>query len=427
MIRDKDPRVFQSLMDIDFYKFTMGQLIFHHYPDIPVKYAFKNRTKGVALAKRIREVDLRRELDYVMMLGFDNSDLHYLRGTNEYSDRMFKEDYLEFLRKLRLPPYRLEWGDDEFVIEFSGKWSESIYWETIALAVVNELYYKSLMDNLNDFERDVVYATGKIRLAEKIKMLKENSVVNLMPKENSGVTFSDFGTRRRFSKTWHDYVIKVLAEELPRNQFIGTSNVALAEKYGLMPIGTSAHELFMIMAGVMAENDEGISVSVSKVLDDWWDEYGWGLSIALPDTFGTDSFLKVFGGERAHVWKGTRQDSGDPYDYGDNKIIPFYESVGIDSRGKLIIFSDGLNIEEMIKIQRHFANRIKTTFGWGTNLTNDLGFKALSIVVKPVEANGRGLVKLSDNIAKAIGKPEDIERYKRIFGYSTDFNKACVY
>ena len=214
---------------------------------------------------------------------------------------------------------------------------------------------------------------------------------------------------------------------MPRKQFIGTSNVALANKYGLMPIGTSAHELFMIMAGMMAESDEGVRASVSKVLDDWWDEYGWGLSIALSDTFGTDSFLPIFGQERAHVWKGSRQDSGDPYDYGDKKIIPFYESAGVDPRGKIIVFSDGLNIEEMIKIQRHFAGRIKTTFGWGTNLTNDLGFPAVSMVVKPVEACGIGLVKLSDNIAKAVGRPEDIERYKKIFGYSADFNKACVY
>ena len=133
------------------------------------------------------------------------------------------------------------------------------------------------------------------------------------------------------------------------------------------------------------------------------------------------------GKERGEVGKGWGQDSGDPYDYGDKKIIPFYESAGVDPRGKIIVFSDGLNIEEMIKIQRHFAGRIKTTFGWGTNLTNDLGFPAVSMVVKPVEACGIGLVKLSDNIAKAVGRPEDIERYKKIFGYSADFNKACVY
>lgn len=404
-------------MDIDFYKFTMGQLVFHRYLDVPVKYSLKVRTAGTVMARRIKEDDLRKELDHAMTLGFNNSELHYLRGTNEYSERMFKEDYLEFLRKFKLPSYRLEWGDEEFNLEFPGIWASKIYWETIALTVINELYFRGIMDSLSIFERDVIYATGKIKLAEKIKLLKENPTV----------TFSDFGTRRRFSKEWHDYIVRVLAEELPRSQFIGTSNVALANKYGLMPIGTSAHELFMIMAGMMAESDEGIRASVSKVLDDWWDEYGWGLSIALPDTFGTDSFLPIFGGDRAHFWKGTRQDSGDPYEYGDKKIIPFYEGAGVDPRGKIIVFSDGLNIEEMIKIQRHFAGRIKTTFGWGTNLTNNLGFPAVSMVVKPVEACGRGLVKLSDNIAKAIGRPEDIERYKKIFGYNADFNKACVY
>lgn len=407
--------IITSLLDTDFYKFTMGQLVFHRYKDIPVKYAFINRTSGIPLADLVSEEDLRRELDHVRTLRFNNSDLHYLRGTNEYSERMFKEDYLQFLKTFELPPYRLMRSNSSYFLEFSGKWSEAIYWETFALSIMNELYCRAKLSMLSRFDQETVYAEGKMKLAWKIRLLREHG----------RITFCDFGTRRRFSNEWHDSVVRTLTEEMSARQFLGTSNVYLAMKYGLMPMGTSAHELFMVMSGIMHGSDEEIRASHKKVLQDWWDEYGWGLSIYLPDTYGTDFGLRDFEPYQAAAWKGVRQDSGDPYVFGEFKVIPFYRGLGIDLREKIIVFSDGLEETAMIKLHDHFSGRVRCTFGWGTNLTNDFRFSPLSLIVKPVKACGHGVVKLSDNIAKATGKPKDIELFKKIFGYTNTYSKAC--
>jgi nicotinate phosphoribosyltransferase len=407
--------IFQSLLDIDFYKFTMGQVVFKRYPHVPVKYAFTNRTQWVRLAEVIEENDLRRELDHVRTLRFSDEELNYLRGIDAYKPNLFCEEYLQFLKSLQLPEYHLEKADGTYRIEFPGAWAEAIYWETIALSIVNELYYRALLSQRSEFERDVVYATGKIRLAEKIKTLRRRP----------DIVFSDFGTRRRFSKAWQDYVIRVLAAELPQ-QLLGTSNVEYAKKYGLLPIGTFAHEMFMVMSGIMHSSEEEIRASHNKVLQDWWEEYGWGLSIALSDNYGSDFFFRDMTPEQARQWKGLRHDSGDPIAFGE-KAIAFYQRCGVDPREKLIVFSDGLDVETIVKIADHFASRIKVAFGWGTNLTNDLGFDALSLVIKVTEANGHGTVKLGDNLAKALGTPEDIEYFKRIFGYTGTRYEALRY
>ena len=191
-------------------------------------------------------------------------------------------------------------------------------------------------------------------------------------------------------------------------------------------MGTSAHEMFMVLAGAMDTDDEAVRASYQEVMRRWYEHYGFELSVALTDTFGSNYHFRVMTKRQAEVWKGLRQDSDDPVAYGE-KAIRFYQSHEIDPCEKLIIFSDGLEIEPIVKLYRHFRGRIKTSFGWGTNLTNDLSLKALSLVIKPVMANGRGLVKLSDNPAKAIGTPEDIERYKRIFGYQEGEYKECKY
>lgn len=408
-----DP-IITSLLDIDFYKFTMGQLVFLKHPDVPVKFAFKNRTKEVRLAEIIDENELHAELNHARTLKSNNSELHYLRGTNEYQDRMFKEPYLEFFKNFQLPEYYLEYRNGDIILEFAGPWSKTIYWETIALSIINELYYRSLLKNMTRFEKEVVYATGRIRLMEKIKKLKELGGERLI---------AEFGTRRRFSREWQDEIVLTLAEELG-DMFSGTSNTYLAMKHGLMPIGTFAHELDMVYSGIYHSSDEKIRESQQKVLKDWWDLYGQGLSIALTDTYGTDFFFRSMTKEQAQTWKGLRQDSGNPFEFG-NKAIKFYTSHEIDPREKMIIFSDGLEIDTIINLFQTFFNQFKISFGWGTNLTNDLGFKPLSLVIKTVEANDHGLVKLSDNLAKAIGNPEDIERFKKIFGYTGNNYQEC--
>jgi nicotinate phosphoribosyltransferase len=247
---------------------------------------------------------------------------------------------------------------------------------------------------------------------------------------NRGLTFTDFGTRRRFSKGWQDYVVKTLrnefADRIAEPQFRGTSNVHLAMKYGLLPMGTSAHEMYMIMAGISDQTDDGIRNSHNKFLDLWWDQYGYGLSIALTDTFGSEFFFKDMTSWQAAKWKGLRHDSGDPIVFGE-RVIEFYKSHGIDPIDKIIVFSDGLDVDSIININNHFKDRIKVTFGWGTNLTNDLGFKALSLVIKPVMANNVSLVKLSDNLAKAMGDVSVVERYKRIFGHTNATSTECRY
>jgi len=398
--------IVESILDADFYKFTMGNLIFQNYPDIEVIYSLISRAEDIHLAEHISEDDLRQELDHIREIRINNTELHYLRGTNEYGDRMFGEAYLDFLRNLRLPPYHLEKVGSDYRLEFPGRWSEAIYWETLALSIITELYARSLMQKKSQFDQDCAYADGRLRLAEKIRLLKSRR----------DITITDFGTRRRFSRDWQDYLTRVLSEELPE-QFLGTSNACLAMKYGLLPMGTSAHEMFMVMSCIMDESDESIRASHNRVMQEWWKVYGWGLSIALTDTYGIDFFFRDMTYEQAMNWKGLRHDSGDPIEFGE-KAIKFYMEKGIDPKTKLLIFSDGLDIQNIFKIADHFKNRVKVTFGWGTNLTNDLGLRALPIVIKVSKANGHYAAKLTDNLAKATGRPEDIERFKRIFSYT---------
>jgi len=408
--------IINSLLDIDFYKFTMGQLAFLKYPKIPVTYSFTCRTKDVDLTEVINSVSLTAELESAKELKFNNSELHYLRGTNEYKDRLFCEDYLQFLKNLQLPSFRLNYGEGRIILKFEGLWASAIYWETIALAIINQLYYEALLKKMGPFRREIVEATGKIKLFEKIQLLKSRP----------DISFIEFGTRRRYSLAWQDYVVSVLAAEFPPKQFLGTSNTFLAMKHGILAMGTSAHETDMAYSGIYHDNDDTIRASHNKALREWWELYGWGLSVALTDTYGTDFFFKDMNAEQAKKWKGLRQDSGDPIEFGE-KAIGFYEGHGIAPKEKLLIFSDGLDIQTIIRIADHFKGRIKVSFGWGTNLTNNLGLKPLSMVVKLTKSNGHGTVKLSDNLAKAIGDPLDIERFKKIFGHTVTRNEATTY
>jgi len=354
--------IITSLLDIDFYKFTMGQFVFHRYRNILVRYAFINRTKGVCFADVIDEAELRREFDHARTLWFKTAELDFLRGiTKTTGEPLFQEDYLEFLRDFRLPEYSLEERDGEYVLEFLGAWAEAIYWETIALCIVNELYYRSLMRRMTGRERGEVYSTGISRLLDKTTLLQDKPYVR----------FIEFGTRRRFSRAWQEYVVHVLAEKLPK-QLLGTSNTLLAMKCGLLPRGTFAHELAMGLSGVMHGSDEEIRASQNRIIQEWEDEYAPDLLIALDDTYGTDAFLEDMTYEQAKRWQGLRQDSGDPIEVGE-KWIAFYERLGITPQEKTLFCSDGLDVGSMIKISGHFAGRIQTFFGPGTNFTNDLG------------------------------------------------------
>ncbi len=272
------------------------------------------------------------------------------------------------------------------------------------MSVVNELYYREVLLRSGVALKDA-HEEGIRRLDRKIEILKAYP----------GIRFMEFGTRRRFSREWQKYVVGRLKAEVP-NQLIGTSNVHLAKELDLPPKGTFAHEMDMIFSGIFHDDIRG---SHQKMLEYWWQEYGEELSIALTDTYGTDFFFEDFKPEQARDWRGLRQDSGDPIEFGE-KTISFYEKLGIDPHTKTIVFSDGLDIETIVKLHERFGKRIKVVFGWGTDLTNDLGFKALSLVVKATEANGYRTVKLSDNPAKAMGDPADIKKFMEIFGYQNN-------
>jgi nicotinate phosphoribosyltransferase len=415
MFKVKDEPIINSLLDMDFYKFTMGQLIFTKHAAVPTRFGFTNRTKSVNLAQEIPEGQLREQLDHIRTLRFNNSELHYLRGTNEYQERMFHEDYLQFLKNLQLPEYELNYSAEGIKLEFAGDWARETYWETIALSVENELYYRNQLAKMTQLERDAVYATGVKNLLAKVKRLRE------FPE----LTFSDFGTRRRFGREWQKYVVEMIATELP-TQLKGTSNTKLALDLGLMPTGTSAHEMDMGYSGIYHGSDEEIRNSHRQFSNDWWDMYGYGLSISLPDTYGSDFFFSDLTKEEAARGKGFRQDSGSPSTFG-HAVINKYNLFEIDSRSKMVVFSDGLDVEKMVGLHQYFHHRIIDTYGWGTNLTNDLGLMPLSLVIKIIRANGHGTVKLSDNLNKAMGQPEDVARFKKIFGYTNKDAEACKY
>jgi len=406
--------IINSLLDMDFYKFTMGLLVFKNYRDVKVRYAFKNRTKGVRISSMVKMEEIQEELDHIRTLRFFSEELCYLRGNKNNGKALFTEDYLDFLANLQLPAVEVGYDHDgEFLIDIFGKWSEAIYWETLILSVINELYYRAMFRKVPEIGKKAIFSNGRKVLQEKIELLKKHP----------GIFISEFGTRRRFSREWQYEVIQEISKGLG-NQLIGTSNVRAAMDYGLKASGTVAHETWMGVSGLMHESDDSIRASHNKVLQDWWNEFGYGLSIALTDTYGTDFFFRDFTAEQAHNWKGLRQDSGDPFTFGE-KAIAFYERLGIDPKEKVIIFSDGLDLQKIVALNEQFTGRIKIVFGWGTNLTNDLGFSPLSIVIKLMESNGHGTVKLSDNIAKAMGNPKDIRRFAKIFNYTCTAYEEC--
>jgi nicotinate phosphoribosyltransferase len=414
--------IVQSRLEPDFYKFSMGQVIWRKYAGVEVTFSFRNRTPAARLGEVVDVGELREQLEHARSLRFSNTELHYLRGTNEYQQRMFDEGYLEFLRELRLPEFELRNAGDAIELSFPGRWAEVTYWETMALAIVNETYYRTLLRSRTRFERTAIFAEGVRRLREKIAVLRGRP----------DIVFSDFGTRRRFSAAWQRFVDEALMEELnggsAQGPLLGTSNTWLAMTLGLVPMGTAAHELPMVVAGLRDRGDADpawLRQAQREVIDAWWEQYGWGLSIFLPDTFGTDFFLTVVDADDLRRWKGFRWDSGDLAAFGE-RIIAAYQRAGIDPREKMIVASDALDLPAILAAQARLGDRIRVSYGWGTGLTNDLlddvmigdrWFGPMSLVIKPTVADGRGLVKLSDNPAKAVGRAADVARYKRAAAY----------
>ena len=434
-----DP-ITRSLLDTDFYKLLMLQLIWKQFPTTAVSFSLINRSKHVRLADVIDPDELRAQLEQTRKLRFHRSELIWLAGNTFYGRRgIFEPAFLEWLeRDFRLSDYELSVHDGQFSLTFHGAWPETTLWEIYALSAISELKTRASLKALSELDLDILYARAKTRLWEKMARLRG------VP----GLRVSDFGTRRRHSFLWQEYVVKAMSDVLGAN-FTGTSNTYLAYKHDLEAIGTNAHELPMALAA-MARNDDELRSSQYRLLDLWQQTYQKELLILLPDTFGTTQFLRNAPGWVAD-WTGQRADSKDPFAAGD-EYIAWLKDRGRDPRQKLFIASDSLDVEQILGLHAYFAGTIRDGFspadfqggsdfldqhkwsperrirfsaGWGTLLTNDFrdcnpqgsdGFDPISLVCKLNDADGHAAVKLSDNFDKAMGPQEEIARYQRIFG-----------
>ncbi|MFN6951286.1 MAG: nicotinate phosphoribosyltransferase [Albidovulum sp.] len=404
-----DPIV-RSLIDTDFYKLLMCQSVLRNRPDTNVVFSLINRTKSIPLAKLVDEGELKEQLDHVRSLSLTRGESTWLRGNTFYGKRqMFSPTFMEWFEALRLPPYHLERHDDQYELTFEGKWPEVMLWEIPALAVLMELRSRAVLSTMGKFELQVLYARAMTRLWEKIERLRLIT----------GLRIADFGTRRRHSFLWQDWAVQAMIEGLG-DAFIGTSNCRIAMRRDIEAIGTNAHELPMVHAA-LADTDEELREAPYKVLADWHEEHSGNLRIILPDTYGTEGFLRNAPDWLAG-WTGVRIDSGDPF-VGAETAIRWWKERGEDPSTKLVIFSDGLDVPLIEALHARFAGRVKVSFGWGTLLTNDFrgfapmdGLAPFSLVCKAVSANGRPTVKLSDNPSKATGPADEIARYKRVFG-----------
>ncbi len=406
-----DP-IIRSLLDTDFYKLLMLQMIWGLYPDVNATFSLINRTTSVRLADDIDETELRAQLDHARTLRFSKKEMIWLAGNSFYGRaQIFEPEFLTWLADFQLPEYELSKRDGQFILEFHGPWSHTTMWEIPALAILNEMRSRSAMKDLDRFELDVLYARAKAKMWAKVERLRE------LP----DLRISDFGTRRRHSFLWQRWCVEALKEGLG-SAFNGTSNVLLAMDTDLEALGTNAHELPMVLAA-LSTSDEELLQSPYKVLQEWNQYYGGNLLIVLPDAFGTDAFLHN-APDWVADWTGFRPDSA-PAIEGGEKIIQWWRSKGVDPKEKLIVFSDGLDADTIEKAYQHFNGVVRMSFGWGTNLTNDfagcaptdtVALSPISIVCKVTSANGLPAVKLSDNPNKATGDRATIERYIKLFG-----------
>ena len=407
-----DPIV-RSLLDTDFYKLLMLQFIWKNFPGVHVTSEVVNRTTRVRLADEIDRNALIAQMEHVRELRFRRSELIWLAGNTFYGTRsIFAPEFLAWLENgFRLSEYEVTEQDGQLQLRFSGLWTDVTMWEIYSLALVSEMRTRSALARLNEMELDVLYARAKTKLWDKIERLRAVPDVRI----------SEFGTRRRHSFLWQEYVIQTMRATLG-DRLSGSSNTFLAYKHDLEAMGTNAHELPMAMAA-LANSDEELHSSQYRVLELWQKSYGGELLILLPDTFGTTQFLES-APDWVADWTGQRVDSKDPFIAGD-EYIRWLLSRGRDPRRKRLIASDGLDVESILELHAYFHGRIRFSAGWGTLLTNDFrgchprgehDLEPISLVCKLMTVENRPAVKLSDNPRKATGPEDEIERYRRVFG-----------
>ena len=376
-----------SLLDTDLYKFNMDQVIFHKHTDLCGQYFFKCRNKGVVFTQEMAD-EINAQVDHLCSLRFKKEELEYLR-----SIRFIKSDYVEFLRLWH--PIRdyvtvklLDSGELSVVVD--GPLFSAMQFEIYLLEIINEVYFRM------KYDYETLRASAEERLNAKIKAFNEGKYT---------FKFAEFGCRRRLSREWEDVVVRRFCAET--KNCVGTSNVYLAMKYDVTPIGTYAHEFVQMYQGI---DSIPLSYTNHYAMQDWYNEYKGDNGTALTDTITTDLFLLDFDRSMVNNYTGVRHDSGDPYVWGE-KIIRHYESYGVDPRTKLLLFSDSLDFDRAQKLHEYFCNKTKVSFGIGTFVTNDTCESALNIVIKLQYVNGRPVAKLSDDVGKAMCSDEGYLEY----------------
>ena len=375
-----------SLLDTDLYKFNMNQVMFHKHTNLNGKYIFKCRNRGVEFTDEMIE-EINAQIDHLCTLTFTDEELDYLGSL-----RFIKSDYVEFLRLWRpLRRYVKCWKDKELGmrIEVEGPIFSVMQFEIYLLEIVNEVYFRM------KYDYHVLVETARQKLYRKVRGFQDDFY---------DFKFAEFGCRRRLSREWQDYVVKELLET---KHCVGTSNVYLAMKYGIKPIGTYAHEYVQMYQGI-----PGVQLAYTNKLamTEWFDEYQGDNGTALTDTLGTDLFLMDFNKLQANCYTGVRHDSGDPFEWGE-KMIAHYHKLGIDPKTKTLLFSDSLDFDRAQAIADHFRGRINTSFGIGTFLSNDTCEAPLNIVIKLQYVNGHPVAKLSDDWGKAMCQDEEYLEY----------------
>ncbi|WP_395668500.1 nicotinate phosphoribosyltransferase [Rhodoferax sp.] len=392
--------IITSLLDTDLYKFTMMQVVLHQFPGAQVEYRFKCRNGGANLAAHVEEI--REEVRSLCNLHFQESELAYLRSL-----RFIKSDFVDFLglfklneKYIRITP--LPSGEIDITIE--GPWLHTILFEIPVLAIVNEVHFRNTQ-SVPDF------VEGRKRLDTKIGQLRTDGLGELK--------IADYGTRRRFSRAWHEEVVRVLSARLGTShspgavqsapgQLAGTSNVWLAMKLGLTPLGTMAHEYLQASQALGPR----LRDSQTFAFESWAREYRGDLGIALSDVYGMSAFLRDFDMYFCKLFDGARHDSGDPFEWGE-RMLEHYLHNRVDPLTKTLIFSDGLTVPRTVELYQRFKDRCRLAFGIGTNLTNDLGYEPLQIVIKMVRCNGQPVAKLSDTPSKNMCEDEKYLAYLR--------------
>lgn len=381
-----DKPIIRTLMDTDRYKFSMQKTFLHHYPGASAKYRFKCRTPGVNIGRYASEI--REEVQSLDSLSFTGQELDYLRRIPSLSG-----DYIDFLRIFRLDSnfVNIEEQGGELLIEAEGPIVHAMPFELYLLSIVQEVYTRNEYPDQN-------YRESANRLEEKISYLQNNPAAH-------GFRYADFGGRRRESRDWHDHTVQRQAEALPQH-FIGTSNMWLAMKYGLTPVGTMAHEYLQAFQALGPRLVDSQKIA----LETWVREFRGDLGIALTDVVGMDAFLRDLDLYFAKLFDGFRHDSGCPYQW-TRKLVARLKELHIDPRTKTAVFSDGLTVETAVALHNSVKDEIKPLFGIGTHLTNDFGRPPLNLVMKMVECNGQPVAKISDSPGKGMCDNDNFLRY----------------